>query len=166
MSPLARNFIDLYPSPNRDGLRNNYVVAPTVTQNTYQGDLRFDDNVTDSDQVFVRGSYIGQTRVIPAPLPGIAGGGDYGTGDTTRTTWGAALGYSKTLTERSFNEFRVGFNQLSTSVGVPIGGTYVPPANLQVPGVTLDPARQRPDRVRPRFTTPSSAIRNTTRPTP
>ena len=90
MSPLARNFIDLYPSPNRDGLRNNYVVSPTVKVNTYQGDLRLDDNVTNSDQVFVRGSYIGQTRVIPAPLPGIAGGGDYGTGDTSRTTWGAA----------------------------------------------------------------------------
>ncbi len=139
MSPLARNFIDLYPSPNRDGLRNNYVVSPTVKVNTYQGDLRFDDNATDSDSIFGRGSYIGQTGVIPAPLPGIAGGGDYGTGDTTRTTWGAALGYSKTLTEHSFNEFRVGFNRLSTSVGVPIGGTYVPPADLQVPGVPLDP---------------------------
>ncbi len=139
MSPLARNFINLYPSPNRDGLRNNYVVAPTVTLNTYQGDLRLDDNVTASDQVFGRASYIGQSRVIPAPLPGIAGGGDYGTGDTSRTTWGAALGYSKTLTSRSFNEFRGGFNRLSTSVGVPIGGTYVPPADLQVPGVPLDP---------------------------
>ena len=139
MSPLARNFIDLYPSPNREGLRNNYVVSPTVTQDTYQGDLRFDDNVTDSDQVFGRGSFVHQGRVIPAPLPGIAGGGDYGTGDTTRETWGAAVGYSKTFTEHTFNEFRAGFNRLSTSVGVPIGGTFIPPANLQVPGVPLDP---------------------------
>ena len=139
MSPLARNFIDLYPSPNREGIRNNYVVSPTVTQDTYQGDLRFDDNVTDSDQVFGRGSFVSQGRVIPAPLPGIAGGGDYGTGDTSRTTWGAAAGYSKTLSERTFNEFRAGFNRLSTSVGVPLGGTYIPPANLQVPGVPLDP---------------------------
>ncbi len=139
MSPLARNFIDLYPSPNREGLSNNYVVSPTVTQNTYQGDLRFDDNITNSDQVFGRGSYVHQGRVIPAPLPGIAGGGDYGTGDTTRETWGAAAGYSKTFTERTFNEFRVGFNQLSTSVGVPIGGTFIPPPSLQVPGVPLDP---------------------------
>ncbi len=77
--------------------------------------------------------------MIPAPLPGIAGGGDYGTGDTTRETWGAAGGYTRTLTDHSFNEFRVGFNQLSTSVGVPLGGTYIPPANLQVPGVPLDP---------------------------
>ena len=139
MSPLARNFIALYPDPNRDGLRNNYVVAPTVSQNVYQGDLRFDDNFTDSDQVFLRGSFIGLSGVIPAPLPGIAGGGDYGTGDTTRTTWAGALGYSKMLTLSSFNEFRAGFNRLSTSIGVPIGGTYVPPADLQVPGVTLDP---------------------------
>ena len=139
MSPLAQSFINLYPSPNREGLSNNYVVAPTVTQNTYQGDLRFDDNITDSDQVFGRGSYVHQGRVIPAPLPGIAGGGDYGTGDTTRETWGAAAGYSKTFTERTFNELRVGFNQLSTSVGVPIGGTFIPPPSLQVPGVPLDP---------------------------
>src|SRR5215471_11965566 len=57
MDPLARNFINLYPSPNREGLRNNYVVSPTVKTNTYQGDVRFDDNITDSDQVFGRGSY-------------------------------------------------------------------------------------------------------------
>ncbi len=139
MDPLARNFINLYPSPNREGLRNNYVVSPTVKTNTYQGDLRFDDNITDSDQVFGRGSYINQDRVIPAPLPGIAGGGDYGTGDTSRETWGAAVGYSKTLTARTFNEFRAGFNRLNTSVGVPIGGTFIPPQDLQVPGVPLDP---------------------------
>ena len=139
MDPLARNFINLYPSPNREGLRNNYVVSPTVKTNTYQGDLRFDDNITDRDQVFARGSYINQDRVIPAPLPGIAGGGDYGTGDTSRETWGAALGYSRTLTARSFNEFRAGFNRLNTSVGVPVGGTFIPPPDLQVPGVVFDP---------------------------
>ena len=138
ISPLAQAFINLYPNPNREGLRNNYVVAPTVKDDTYQGDLRLDDNFTASDAIFGRGSYIKETRLIPAPLAGIAGGGDYGTGDTTRTTWGTALGYSKTLTSRSFNEFRFGFNQLSTSVGVPVGGTFIPPADLQVPGVTLD----------------------------
>ena len=98
ISPLAQAFINLYPNPNREGLRNNYVVAPTVTDDTYQGDLRLDDNFTASDAIFGRGSYISQTRLIPSPLSGIAGGGDYGTGDTSRTTWGAALGYSKTLT--------------------------------------------------------------------
>ena len=91
MSPLARNFINLYPSPNREGLRNNYVVSPTTTQDTYQGDLRFDDNVTESDQIFGRGSYIHQSRVIPAPLPGIAGGGDYGTGRHRAARPGAPL---------------------------------------------------------------------------
>ena len=139
MSPLARNFINLYPSPNREGLRNNYVVAPTVKTNTYQGDVRLDDNITDMDQVFLRGSYVNQDRVIPAPLPGIAGGGDYGTGDTSRETWGGALGYSRTFNERTSNEFRVGFNHLDTGVGVPIGGTFIPPSDLQVPGVPQDP---------------------------
>ncbi|MEP6995832.1 MAG: TonB-dependent receptor, partial [Acidobacteriota bacterium] len=138
ISALAQAFINLYPSPNRPGLRNNYVVSPTVTQDTYQGDLRLDQYFTQSDAAFLRGSYIRQTRFIPAPLPGIAGGGDYGTGDTTRKTWGGVLGYSKTLSDHSFNEFRGGFNHLSTDVGVPAGGTFVPPASLQVPGVTLD----------------------------
>ena len=137
--PLARNFISLYPSPNREGLRNNYVVSPTVTTNTYQGDLRFDANFTDRDVAFVRGSYVHLDQVTPAPLPGIAGGGDYGAGDTGREVWGGVLGYTRTLTDRSFNEFRVGFNRLNTSVGVPIGGTFIPPADLQVPGVVQDP---------------------------
>jgi hypothetical protein len=139
ISPLAQAFINLYPNPNREGLRNNYVVAPTVTQDVYQGDLRLDQNFSTSDFVFLRGSYVNSKRFTPAPLPGIAGGGDYGAGDTDREIWGAALGYSKTLTDHSANEFRAGFNRLSTSVGVPAGGTFVPPANLLVPGVTLDP---------------------------
>src|SRR4029450_8822894 len=126
-----------------------------------QGDVRFDDNVTDSDQIFGRGSYVHQGRVIPAPLPGIAGGGDYGTGDTTRETWGAAAGYSKTFTERTFNEFCAGFNQLSTSVGVPIGGPLTPPpSHTRAP-----PPRRRAPRSRGFRWTRGSMASRCSRPT-
>src|SRR5262249_6413111 len=52
--PLARNFINLYPDPNQDGLKNNYLVNPESTSDINQGDLRIDHEFSGSDRAFLR----------------------------------------------------------------------------------------------------------------
>jgi len=84
--PLAANFINLYPDPNLDGLKNNYLVNPDSTNSINQGDLRLDHEFSAGDHVFLRLSLTKGTRFVEPPLPGLANGGDYGTGDSESKT--------------------------------------------------------------------------------
>jgi hypothetical protein len=137
--PLARNFVNLYPDPNQDGLKNNYLVNPDSTNSVNQGDLRLDHQFSSS-RVFLRASYSKSTRFLEPPLPGLANGGDYGTGDSDSTTWGGALGFTHVFSSNVVNELRVGFNRVKGSDGTTAGGQQAPPPELTVPGVENDPA--------------------------
>jgi hypothetical protein len=138
--PLAANFINLYPDPNLDGLKNNYLVNPDSTNSINQGDLRLDHQFSASDRVFLRGSLTKSTRYVQPPLPGLANGGDYGTGDSESKTWGAALGFTHIFSSDTVNELRVGFNRVKGADGTTVGGQKAPPPELTVPGVVNDPA--------------------------
>ena len=61
----------------------------------------------------------GRTDVRPAPLPGLANGGDSFTGNGFEDTKGASLGYTRAFTPRTINEVRVGFNYVHIRRGVP-----------------------------------------------
>src|SRR5947209_5398682 len=52
---------------------------------------------------------------------------------------GAALGYTRTFTPTTVNEFRIGFNYVHIRRGVPVGGNVEPPANLLIAGVPNNP---------------------------
>ena len=138
--PLAANFVNLYPDPNQDGLKNNYLVNPDSTNTINQGDLRLDHQFSANDRVFLRLSLTKGTRFVEPPLPGLANGGDYGTGDSDSKTWGAALGFTHVFSTSTVNELRVGFNRVKGADGTTVGGQKAPPPELTVPGVVNDPA--------------------------
>jgi hypothetical protein len=138
--PLAANFVNLYPNPNQDGLKNNYLVNPSRTTTINQGDLRLDHQFSANDRAFLRVSLTKGSRFLEAPLPGLANGGDYGTGISDSTTWGAALGFTHVFSSTTINELRVGFNHVKGSDGISPGGQQAPPPELTVPGVPNDPA--------------------------
>ncbi|MGI8961291.1 MAG: carboxypeptidase regulatory-like domain-containing protein [Bryobacteraceae bacterium] len=137
---LTQNILNLYPLPNQPGkLRNNYVISPTEQDRIDQGDARIDYNMSEKDQLFLRWSMSGRTDVRPAPLPGLANGGDSSTGNGFENTMGAALGYTHTFTPTTVNELRIGFNYVHIRRGVPLGGNVTPPTELLVPGVPINP---------------------------
>lgn len=136
---IAQAFMNLYPDPNQPGTGNNFVISPTERDNVDQGDARVDYNMSQGDQIFLRYSQAGRTDIRPAPLPGLANGGDSFTGGGYETTYGAAIGYTKAFTARTVNEFRVGFNYVHIRRGVPVEGAHFPTGDLQVPGVPNDP---------------------------
>ncbi len=139
-SPLAQAFIGLYPDPNHPDLKNNYLVAPVVTDDVDQADVRLDHRFSDDDRLFFRVSWSDRDVFTPPPFPGLANGGDYGAGITTEKPWGAAVGETHVFSATTINEARFGFNRAKIAVGIPPGGTAFPPPALQVPGVTDDPA--------------------------
>lgn len=138
--PLAANFVNLYPDPNQDGLKNNYLVNPESTSSINQGDLRLDHEFSQVNRLFLRLSLTKGTRFVEPPLPGLANGGDYGTGDSESKTWGGALGFTHIFSSSTVNELRVGFNRVKGADGTTAGGQKAPPPELTVPGVVNDPA--------------------------
>ena len=138
--PLAQNFVNLYPNPNQDGLKNNYLVNPSSTNTINQGDVRLDHQFSPDNRVFLRLSLSKGNRFLEPPLPGLANGGDYGTGTSDSKTWGAALGFTHVFSSTTVNELRVGFNRVKGSDGITAGGQQAPPPELTVPGVANDPA--------------------------
>ena len=137
---LSQNFMNLYPEPNQPGFRNNYIISPVDTDRIDQMDARLDYNVSSVDQVFGRFSWVDEHNIQPAPLPGLANGGDSHTGHIYDKAQGLSLGDTHTFTGRTVNELRAGFNHIRVRRGIPLGGTQFPPAGLQVPGVPDNPA--------------------------
>ena len=140
ISSLAQNVLNLYPLPNQPGLlRNNYIISPAEHDRVDQGDFRSDYNLSDVNQLFFRWSMSGRTDFRPAPLPGLANGGNSSTGNAFEDTMGAALGLTHTFTPAVVNELRIGFNYVHIRRGVPEGGNVEPPSNVLVPGVPNNP---------------------------
>jgi hypothetical protein len=140
IDPISQAFMNLYPDPNV--IKNNkafLIISPIEQDRIDQGDGRLDYNPSQRDQFFLRYSMSGRTDVRPAPLPGLANGGDSSTGNGFEDTKGASVGYTRTFTPRTVNEVRWGFNYVHIRRGVPPNGTAFPPTELQVPGAPNDP---------------------------
>lgn len=137
---ISQAFMNLYPAPNQPaGSSSNFIISPIERDTIDQGDGRLDYAVSEKDRVFLRYSQSGRTDIRPAPLPGLANGGDSSTGIGYEDAKGASVGYTRTLTSRAVNEIRVGFNHVHIRRGLPVGGAVLPPPELQVPGVPDDP---------------------------
>jgi Carboxypeptidase regulatory-like domain/TonB dependent receptor len=139
IDPISQAFMNLYPAPNGPPGGSNYTISPIEQDTIDQGDGRIDYVPSEKDKVFLRYSQSGRTDIRPAPLPGLANGGNSSTGIGYEDTEGASLGYTRTISPRAVNEIRFGFNHVHIRRGLPVEGTQLPPAELQVPGVPDDP---------------------------
>jgi outer membrane receptor protein involved in Fe transport len=142
ISPIGQAYAKLYPAANQAGARNNYILEPTSSARTDQGDGRLDYRISDGDQFFARYSQSGGTMYGAPKMPGLACGCSYSSQYRFLESKGASVGETHTFTPTILNEFRVGFNWNFTNVGVPPGGFKAPPANLAIPGIVNDPAAQ------------------------
>jgi outer membrane receptor protein involved in Fe transport len=137
LDPIAHAVAQLYPAPNIPGaLANNYVVDASGNLQIDQADVRVDHTISNRQQIFARYSLSQETRFVQPPLPGLADGGNYGTGNYLDDTRGAAVGYTFTISPTMVNEYRMGFNRAHYIDNKPAYGQNYPSAGLAVPGVT------------------------------
>jgi len=132
---ISQAYMNLYPDANQG---NRFVIFPIERDTIDQGDGRVDYTPSQHDQFFLRYSMSRRTDIRPAPLPGLANGGNSSTGEGHEDTYGTSLGFTHIFTPTTVNEARFGFNHVHIRRGVPEGGTVLPPADLQVPGVPQD----------------------------
>ncbi len=136
LDPISHAVAQLYPAPNVPGaLANNYVVNAAGNEQIDQADVRGDYTISQRQQIFARFSLSQLNRFVQPPLPGLADGGSYGTGNYIDDTRGAAVGYTFTISPTIVNEYRMGFNRAHYIDNKPSYGQNYPPPNLAVPGV-------------------------------
>ena len=135
IDPISQAYMNLYPDANQGG---RFVIFPIEQDGINQGDGRVDYTPSQHDQFFLRYSMSGRRDIRPAPLTGLANGGDSSTGDGHEDTYGASLGFTHVFNPTTVNEARFGFNHVHIRRGVPVDGNVLPSADLRVPGVPDD----------------------------
>ena len=108
---------DWYPDPLNDNATRNYTFITPRNQDFHKFDVRYDQNLTDSDNFFVRWSSqeqnIGSTPRYPA-VP------DFGSmsrgGEVNVTSNNTVASYQKVWSPRLITAFRAGWNYLDTDV--------------------------------------------------
>ena len=112
---LGAKLMQLYPTPNANGLGYNYISNPITTQTVNQGDVRVDEVFSDHDNAFYRFSMSNSPETIGSPFPGLADGGGFFDGIQQITAYAGAASEVHVFSSRKVNELRVGFNLLNTS---------------------------------------------------
>jgi hypothetical protein len=110
----GKKVVDVYPSPNLSTGANNFILNPGNNTGSNQYDARFDLNISTRDTMFGRYSLTDAYGTTPGPLPAPAVG-QTSTGNSPTTAHGAALSEIHTFTPHVINDFRLGFNRLSTA---------------------------------------------------
>ncbi|MBB5056417.1 outer membrane receptor protein involved in Fe transport [Granulicella aggregans] len=112
---LGAKLAALYPAPNANGNGYNYVSNPKLIRNYNQGDVRVDQVLTHSDNIFYRFSIARQPSTIPAVFPGLADGGGFFSGVGQNNAYSIAISETHVFTPTRVNEIRLGYNRLHTS---------------------------------------------------
>ncbi|MES2222269.1 MAG: carboxypeptidase-like regulatory domain-containing protein, partial [Acidobacteriota bacterium] len=127
IDPNAVKILQLYPAATSPGTVNNYFQNNKTPNNINQFDVRIDQSFGEHDTLF--GVYDWSHFVINQPnvLPGIADGGNFGTGTISLPIYAIALGETHTFSTTLSNDFHIGWghnvqSQLSsnaTEMGIP-----------------------------------------------
>jgi hypothetical protein len=127
LDTISHNVAGLYPAPNVAGASaNNYVVNAPGQDTINQMDTRVDYNISQRQQIFGRFSLSQRTRFQTPPLPGLADGGSYSTGNYFEGTRGAVLAHTFTISPSMVNEVRIGFNRNHYRDNIPAYGQNYP----------------------------------------
>jgi hypothetical protein len=133
--PVTTKLLNAYPLPTTSAIVNNYRTNLAQKQNWNQGDVRFDHQFTANDNFFARWSIQHTETIAPytfpaVQIPGVSkaigvGNEDSFAGPAFNPTQHAVASYTKVLSPRLINDFRVGFNRFVldyTAEGAENGG--------------------------------------------
>ena len=107
INPVAQRYLNLFPLPeNTSRLTRNYDVHRQNEGNFNDFDARIDHKISNSDTLFLRGSYSKSEKFDPGRIPDYQAG--FGSGTAEAKAWSAALGWNRVFSSNVVNEFRAG----------------------------------------------------------
>ena len=140
IDPNAVKLLDLLPDPTRNGIFNNYVVAPVFADDIDSFDIRIDENLSEKGRFFGRYSYNNLRRIHPGPFPGYADGGDsLVNSNLNDLAQNGLLGETHIFSPNFVNEFRIGINREHALWLQPFGDVPGIPEQFGIHGVPQNP---------------------------
>ena len=132
---VTRIMKDWYPDPQNDNATRNYTFVTPRNQDFHKFDIRYDQNLTDSDNFFVRWSSQEQNIGSQPRYPAVP---DFGSmsrgGEVNVTSNNSVASYQKVWSPRLITAFRAGWNYLDTDVESHLDITENINAKLGIPG--------------------------------
>jgi len=134
IDPVARALMERYPLPDAGGAANNYRRVADEINDQNQFDIRIDQRVTDRAQAFARLSHFREGFTPVTPLPDGSGVTTGTLGPQITKAWAFASAYRRAVTDRLFNELRLGDTRRSVfRTATQLSGTAS--ATLGLPGI-------------------------------
>ena len=118
--PVAAIVKDFYPDPQVPGLRRNITSQPPRNQDFSKWDIRWDHNLSDQDNLFVRWSSQQQLRGSTPQLPPTANFGSIvpGNNSVDVTSNNMAFGWNRIWSPSLISNVRLGWNYLDTDAEI------------------------------------------------
>ncbi len=114
---VTRIMRDWYPDPDNANRTRNYTFVTPRNQDFHKFDIRYDQNLTDSDNFFVRWSGQEQNRGSTPRYPAIPDFGSMSRGGLVNVTSNnSVVSYQKVWSPQLITAFRGGWNYLDTDV--------------------------------------------------
>jgi hypothetical protein len=118
IDPVAQELANLFPAPNVNVstllAAGNYLSDPERSETENKFDLRIDQTISGKDNFFARFSYGNDSNFLPSPFNNVLDGGSFQDGYSNNTAQGLAASEIHTFHNNLINEFRFGFNHLSS----------------------------------------------------
>jgi len=137
--PIGQKMINFYPLPNANNaaLGYNYVNEPVRKLNEGEFDIRLDHNFSSRDSMFARFSYDQAASFVPGGSPGFAEQSAFAsTENIANHGRNAALSETHIFSERTVNQFSIGFNRISNYF-TSFGSGTCESDQLGIPGANL-----------------------------
>jgi len=144
ISPIAKAILAKIPAPNIDAAAGqiNYQLDYARVKNTDSFDTKFNVQLSQSDQISARISFLRPDITDPSDFPGLGGskqGGPSGNGFSgfgTDTTYSTGVNYTKSFTNTLVMEARAGMNYFHNKAT--IDGTPSAAADFGIRGANID----------------------------
>jgi hypothetical protein len=106
IDPVGRAYLNVYPMPTRAGVLQNYLTHRQKKSTYNDFDLRADQNLAQSDQLFVGASLWADKFADPGRIPGFQAG--FGAGSAENNGYTLRLGETHLFSGNLVNELRAG----------------------------------------------------------
>lgn len=147
LDKAAGLIVSLLPAPTSSSAVNNYTYNAAQTQTTNQFDVRIDQNLGKSDNLFVHYDYDKSNFVVPGAVPSPASSnipiGPYlstnSNGGTSEPLFnqGATIGYTKVISNSMVNESHLALVRWHAQI-TPLGMKYNTATALGIPGINFN----------------------------
>jgi hypothetical protein len=137
VNSVGAKVLQLYPTPNANGVGYNYINEPVRKLNEGTFDIRLDHNISNKDSIFARFSYDQATNFVPGGSPSWTEQNAFGSNQYIDNHGrNAAISETHVFSGNTINQVTVGYNRIFNHI-LSFGTGSCEAARIGIPGANL-----------------------------